>query len=177
MKNVKVSYIYGHEDFKHLLIPKIIASYFNINLIWTTPEKCDLLFVGPYEKYKKIKTKLTNSLNIFFQKLIYEYERKLIFRKIKPITVFYSRENERIFDFHENFKIGTDYNYANYENYFRIPVWKDFIDWTGFNLIKSPNKTLNSIRYGDHYNLEDMIKPQGTNFIKKKNTFVVFFHI
>ena len=57
MKKIKVSYIWGHPNYKELLIPKIIKTFFNFEIIWTKPSESDLLFVGPYKKvwknYKK----------------------------------------------------------------------------------------------------------------------------
>ena len=175
MKTIKASYIWAHSDIKHLLVTKIMESYFDINLIWTTPAKCDLLFIGPYRPYRKIKEKLFFPNNKKINQILLNIEKGLFLRNYKPLTIFYSRENERIFDLPEDFKIGTDYNYPKNENYLRVPVWKDFIDWSHLNLIKSPINTLNARRFGDHYNLADLTKPQGSDFMKKKRNFCCFF--
>ena len=53
MKKIKVSYIWGHPNYKELLIPKIIKTFFNFEIIWTKPSESDLLFVGPYKKFGK----------------------------------------------------------------------------------------------------------------------------
>jgi hypothetical protein len=175
MRTVKASYIWGHEDFKYLLIPRILQSFFNIKLVWTTPQNCDLLLVGPYKKYKLIKKKFLSSNNIFFNNVISSLEKGLFFRKYKPLSIFYSRENERIFDKKENFKIGTDYNYFDDESYLRIPIWKDFIDWSHLELSACPITFLNARRFGSHYNLLDLTNPQGIDFIKKPKNLCCFF--
>lgn len=175
MKIVKASYIWSHSDYKELLITKIIESYFDIRLVWTIPAKCDLLFVGPYRPYKKIKEKWLTPKNKKIKNIFSDLEKGLFLRKHKPLTIFYSRENERIFDLSEDFKIGTDYNYANNEDYLRIPVWKDFIDWSHLGLSTSPLDTMNAIRFGSHYNLSDLMKPQGTDFLKKNRSICGFF--
>jgi hypothetical protein len=175
MKIVKASYIWGHEDFKYLLIPRIIESFFNIKLVWTTPQKCDLLMVGPYKKYKLIREKFLRPHNNFLKNIISNFDKGLLFRKYQPLSIFYSRENERIFDKHENFKIGTDYNYFEDDNYLRIPIWKDFIDWTYLKIPACSTGVLNARRFGSHYNLLDLTNPQGVDFLKKPRSFCSFF--
>ena len=65
-----------------------------------------ILIVGTYRKFGKIK-----KLLIFFFKseFLENYYRNILFRKDKPITIFYSRENERKRQRY-CFSAGTDFN-------------------------------------------------------------------
>ena len=58
MQSIKISQIWSHQDCKYFLIPKIIEEILKVKLIWTNPANCDLLIVGTYRKFGKIKKKL-----------------------------------------------------------------------------------------------------------------------
>ena len=175
MKIIKASYIWSDQDFKHSLISRIIESYFDVQFVWTTPAKCDLLFIGPYRPYKKIKEKFLNSHNKIIKNFLNDLERGLFFRKHKPLTIFHTSENERVFDLPEDFKIGTDYNYSYDESYLRIPVWKDRIDWSHLKLLTATTSNMNAKRFGGYYNLSDLMSPQGSSFLKKNTRICCFF--
>ena len=76
--------------------------------------------------------------------------------KISAITIFYSRENERSNSERCDFSIGTDFNYNNNANYLRIPIWKDYCDWSSQGLSLPPSDRLNSRRFGKYYSLEKL---------------------
>ncbi len=175
MKKIKVSYIWGHPNYKELLIPKIIKTFFNFEIIWTKPSESDLLFVGPYKKFGKIIKKITNKYSFFQSQFFLNFDRGLSLRKEKPITVFYSRENNRKDYEKADFSITSDFNYENDPLYIRIPVWKDYCDWSEIGLEKSPINTLNAQRFGEHYSLKKLMEPIGTEILKKKARICCFF--
>lgn len=175
MKDLKVSYIWGHNNFKELLIPKIITNYFNFNIIWTDPLDCDLLLIGPYKKFGKILKKIYSKSNFLSGDVFNNLERRVFFRKNKPITLFYSRENERSSFEKTDYSIGSDFNYEKNENYLRIPIWKDYCDWSDFGIANSPLKTLNALRFGEHYSIKAMLEPIGNKFIPEKKNLCCFF--
>ena len=57
MRQLKISKIWSIDDCEYLLIPQIIKNIFKLNLIWTKPKDCDILIVGTYKKFGKIKKK------------------------------------------------------------------------------------------------------------------------
>jgi hypothetical protein len=176
VKSIKASYLWCHPNIKEYIIPKLIQSYFNIKIEWSDPHKCDLLFLGNFKKYKKFKNYFTNLFsNSFFEKKILECERKIFFRKNKPINIFYNVENERINHDIYDYAIGSDFNYSGNDNYLRIPTWKNYIDWSHLDLKMSSINSLNAKRFGQHYKLEEMLKPQGDFFLNKKKEICCFF--
>ena len=175
MKDLKVSYIWGHNNFKELLIPKIITNYFNFNIIWTDPSDCDLLLIGPYKKFGKILKKIYSKSNFLSGDVFNNLERRVFFRINKPITLFYCRENERSSFEKTDYSIGSDFNYEKNENYLRIPIWKDYCDWSDFGIANSPLKTLNAIRFGEHYSIKAMLEPISNKFIPEEKNLCCFF--
>jgi len=175
MQSIKISQIWSHQDCKYFLIPKIIEEILKVKLIWTNPANCDLLIVGTYRKFGKIKKKITNKFSFLNSEFFENYYRNILFRKDKPITIFYSRENERSNSERCDFSIGTDFNYNNNANYLRIPIWKDYCDWSSQGLSLPPSDRLNSRRFGKYYSLEKLKLPMSKKFIEKPKKICAFF--
>ena len=102
-------------------------------------------------------------------------ERRVFFRINKPITLFYCRENERSSFEKTDYSIGSDFNYEKNENYLRIPIWKDYCDWSDFGIANSHLKTLNAIRFGEHYSIKAMLEPIGNKPLQEKKNLCCFF--
>lgn len=175
MKQLKISQIWSVPDCKYFIIPQIIENIFKLKLVWTQPKDCDILILGTYKKYGKLKKKLSDKYKFLNNEIFQKFERDLLFRENKPITIFYSRENERSNLELTDFSIGTDFNYEEDQNYLRIPVWKDYCDWSDQGLPKPLIGTLNSKRFGKFYPLKDLKNPNNQNFIKKPKKICCFF--
>lgn len=175
MKSIKVSQIWCPEDYRYLIIPKIIQEIFQIKIIWTTPQKCDLLMVGTLRKFGKLRKTISSKFNFLKNKTIDNFDKKIFFRRNKPITIFYSRENERRNFEKCDFSIGTDFNYDNNDNYLRIPIWKEYCDWSNHGLTVSPEDKLNARRFGQHYSIEKLRLPMDKTFIEKPKKICAFF--
>lgn len=175
MQSIKISQVWSEEDCRYYLVPRIIENIFKIKLIWTKPQNCDLLIVGPYRKFGKIRKKIIKKFSFLNRKIIEDYNRKILFRKYKPITLFYSMENLRSNFENSDFSISHDFNYDNDENYIRIPMWKECVDWSDVGLSLPPNGKLNSKRFGSYYSLEKLTNPFNQNFIKKTKKICTFF--
>ena len=167
MKKIRISSIWSHSDIKYSLLVSIIKNVLNYEIIWTRPNNCDLLIVGPYN-YNKIYRKVlkTNLTSIEIVKVF----KGLYFRKDNPITVFYTSENSRRNSEDCDFNIVSDFNYDNNVNTLSMPNWKEYIDWEDYG-INRPKDVLNCKRLG-FIKIEDLLKPQEFEFIKK--IFVVF---
>jgi len=95
-------------------------------------------------------------------------------RKYKPLRIFLSNEN-----IHKNlpkydYSFHHDIGIVN-NNHFRFPIWKDHIDWSHEGIKRE--FTLTAKRFGAFWKLEDLLRPQGVNFIKKKNICLVTSHM
>ena len=176
MKKLNISHIWCHDNIKEYIVPKIIESYFSFKINWCKPDEAEILFVGNFRKYKKLYQYLDQK--IYIKKFIKKLElskKNFLKNKKKQIVIFYSVENDRIDHEKYDYIIGSDYNYNNSEKYIRIPTWKNYINWHHLKLNVSPSNTLNAVRFGSHYNLFEMLQPQGDLFIKKKKDICCFF--
>jgi len=86
-------------------------------------------------------------------------------RNYKPLRIFLSYEN-----IHENlpkydFSFHHDLGIVN-ENHFRFPIWKEHINWSHEGIFR--DDTLTSKRFGSLWKLDDLLQPQGLDFLKKK---------
>ena len=68
MRQLKVSQIWSVDDCKYFLIPQIIENIFKLKLIWTKPKDCDILIVGTYKKFGKIKKDGNMAANLIKEK-------------------------------------------------------------------------------------------------------------
>jgi hypothetical protein len=175
MKKIKISKIFANDNFEYLLIPRILESYFDVKLEWTSPAKCELLIIGSYKKYEKFFRLFYTLINSNLKSIFDEFRKGLLFSKNKPVTILYLTEDERPFLTVADFRIGSDYNYSNNEKYIRIPVWKEYIDWSNLKLKKIPIDCLNAKRFGMHYDINELIKPQGLDLLSKQKKICSFF--
>jgi len=177
MKKLKISSIWSHGDVKYSLFTLIIKNYFNIQIEWTSPRKCDLLILGPYnihKFYKKLLNKFILNKSNYLKLMFDDFEKEIIFRKNKPITLFYCGENERANQIESDYQISSDFNILEKKNYLRIPPWKEYIDWSHIGL-KKPKDVLNARRFGSHYRIYDLVNPQGVEFLSKTKKICCFF--
>jgi hypothetical protein len=158
--------------FKESVIFHIIKKLSKKKIEIVDPKNSDLLFIGTYDLFT-FKRHLYN----LFKNKIYNLEKYypnldlyLLNRKNIPIRVFYSTDNMRWDIIKADFSISSDLGVEN-QNHLRLPHWKNFIDWSHLD-INSTSK--NIFRFGELYKIEDLIKPQGTDFIKKKKNMCFF---
>lgn len=173
MKKIRISSIWSHSDIKYSLLVSIIKNVLNYEITWTKPKNCDLLIVGPYE-YNKTYRKFLKKTNLISIDIIQEFLRGVYFKKEKPITIFYTSENSRRDSEDCDFSIVSDFNYDNHTKMLSMPNWKEYIDWEDYGIIR-PTNVLNSKRLGFFYKIEDLIKPQEYEFIKKRKDVCCFF--
>jgi hypothetical protein len=177
MKTLKVSFfgIYNILDSQNSVFFHLLKNLSKKKIEVVSSDKADLLIVGPYEAIN-IKRKVldlilnkvnnTKLLNYFPNLDIYSLKRSY-----KPLRVFLSVEN-----IHENlpkydYSFNHDLGVTN-PNHFRFPMWKDNIDWSHEGIFRE--KSLSSQRFGSFYKLEDLLRPQGSNFLDKKGNFCIF---
>jgi len=167
MKKIKISFLFNY-DMRNTLILELIKLVSKKEIEIVPISQCDLLIFGPYDTYS-IKRKLINlikrkinKIDTFFPNIDFY----LLKRKIKPIKLFHTLEN-----YYPTINIKYDFAITSYlgignQNHLRFPSWKEHIDW-------SPLKIINKLaegtkRFGSFYNIKDLMKPQGNEFLTKE---------
>jgi hypothetical protein len=176
MKNLKISCGGGLTPFslKNTLLFKLIEKLDNRKLEFTSQKKADVIFYGPYynffEKFSnKILKKSLISKNFIPNIFNYYFQSK------NQKKIFFSQENSLKFnnikaDFYFTPLLGvTD------DNHFRIPYWKNCTNWPEYEIYFENIYGSHAHRYGEYYNVDEMLKEQGKEFIKKNKKFCVFF--
>ena len=168
MKKIKVSSLYSH-DISSSTIFFLLKKFSKFDIEFSTPNNADLLFVGPYD-HNTIKKKFKNKL----KKILPFFDKKNIFGRLyQPIKVFFSVESYINQD-----NLDRDYHISPYlgigrKNHLRFPSWKEGIDWSNFGIIRPPN-SLNAIRFGKLYDLNELMRPQNDYFLKKDKKICFF---
>jgi len=171
MKTLKVAFFAVHDiaDIQNSVFFHLLKTCSKKDIEIVSKEKADLLIIGPYDsiKYKRIilnklfRKKILNDVLKYFPNFdIYSFRRKY-----KPLRIFLSNEN-----IHQNlpkfdYSFHHDLGIVN-NKHFRFPIWKDHIDWSHEGIRRE--HTLTSKRFGTLWKLDDLLKPQGTYFLKKK---------
>lgn len=181
MKKIKISHLWtaGHETIINSVFFNLIKIISKNNIVFTTPSKCDLLILGPYNletlsnRYKQI---LQRSLRFSkIKEYLDDIQKGLLFRKQKPITIFYAHENVRSNLIKSDFSITSDFENNNIRH-LRFPVWKENIDWSHEG-IKRSNDTFMIKRFGEFYDLKKLLNPLGGSFLSRKNICIFTSHM
>jgi len=181
MKEIKISYLWtaGYETIVNTVFFNLLKIISKKKIVFTIPSKCDLLILGPYNletlsnRYKKI---LQRSLRFFKIKEYFDdIQKGLLWRKQKPITIFYCHENVRSHLIKCDFSITSDFEFNNIRH-LRFPIWKENIDWSHEG-IKRSNDTFMIKRFGEFYNLKKLLNPLGDTFLGRKNMCIFSSHM
>jgi hypothetical protein len=175
MGSLKIASIWNFE-IKDSIFFHLLKSISKKKIEITTPDKCDILFFGPMDS-TRLQRKFLNFFLKKFSLLNYQnYFQNLdmySLRNYKPLRVFFSHENfgEQLipkYDYSITFRRGL----VN-KKHLGSPIWKEYVDWSHEGIPRENGK-LNSRRFGCYYNLDEMLEPQGENFLKKKRSFCLF---
>jgi hypothetical protein len=167
-KPIKISFV-NSTDIKSTVIFHLIKKISKKKIEISDIKECDILFIGPYNYYS-VKNKI---YNFFIKKFLFFNTNDYIKfnRKTNPIKIFYSTENFRHDVIDADYYITSDLG-INDKNHLRMAPWKNYVDWSHEGVFRE--KSLNAIRLGFFYKIEDLMKPQGNDFLKKKRK-VCFF--
>lgn len=180
MSSLKISFfgVHDQEDVQNSVFFSLLKELYPKKLKIVPLGKEDILLIGPYNSIglknmifrKFLKNKYIQKFTKNFPNLdIYSFNRNY-----KPLKIFLSNEN-----IHQNlpkydYSFHHDIGIVN-NNHFRFPIWKDHIDWSHEGIKRE--FTLTAKRFGAFWKLEDLLRPQGVNFIKKKNICLVTSHM
>lgn len=177
MKTLKISSLWVF-DFQDTVLFHLIKILSRSKIEIVSPHKADILVIGPYD----ITTIKRRFLNYFLRKGLFFNFSKLFpnidiysLRQNNPIRIFLSAENIRHTQFKSDFFITPDLGVFD-DNHLRFPSWKDFVDWSSEGIFRNNNHS-HPYRFGSHYNIDDLLKPLGSNFLKKKNFCMITSHL
>jgi hypothetical protein len=177
MTTIKISSLFNFADWNSSVIFKLFNSLSKKKIEYVDPDQADILIIGPYD----INSVKKRSTNFLFKKLkILKLQEKFpnldiysFKRNYKPLRIFFSFENFRYDSIKADYYITSDLGVSS-ENHLRFPSWKDYIDWSVSEDIYRDKNTLNSYRFGSYWNLDDLIKPLGEDFLRRKKEFCIF---
>jgi len=171
MKTLKVSFL-CHPFIKETLFFNLISKLSKKKIELVKPNKCDLLFIGPYNEFsykKRIYNFLKKKYN-FFEKIDYYFNNFIINnlndRLYKPIKIFYCTEYLPYNLIHADYYISTSLGVSN-ESHLRIPNWKEHIDWSHEDVARDVNIG-HAVRFGSFHKIQDLLKPLGGEFLSRK---------
>jgi hypothetical protein len=172
MQALKLSYLWN-PFFEETVIYHLIKKLSKKKIEITLPSKADLLIIGPYN----IRTYTKKIIDSIKKKIDLEKYFKnidlLSLRSYQPLKIFYCSENVPLDSYKADYYISTNIGVHRYENnHLRFPHWKEHIDWSHEDISRDTN-TGNARRFGSFYKIEDLMIPQGEEFLKKKN--ICFF--
>ena len=171
MKTLKISFIsmpYFKETIFFYLINKLSKKKIEI----VEPQECDLLFIGPVNENnyrKKIYNILKRKYNLL-EKIDYYFSNFSIHQAGKkfynPLKIFYCTEPLPYNLISSDYYISSSLGVAN-DNHLRLPFWKEHIDWSREGIVRDDNIG-NAQRFGYFHKIEDLLKPLGDEFLKRK---------
>jgi hypothetical protein len=177
MSILKISFfgVYNVSDLKNSVFLQLLKNLSKKKIEVVSQNNADIIIIGPYNafNYKKILLNKIFNIKIFktFFAHFHNFDIYPFKRKYNPLRVFLSEEN-----IHQNL---PRYDYSFYhdlgivsENHFRFPYWKENIDWAHEGIFRE--KTISSERFGSFYKIEDLLRPQGTDFLNKKRNVCIF---
>jgi hypothetical protein len=172
MQTLKLSYLWN-PFFEETVIYHLIKKLSKKKIEITLPSKADLLIIGPYN----IRTYTKKIIDSIKKKIDLEKYFKnidlLSLRSYQPLKIFYCSENVPLDSYKADYYISTNIGVHRCENnHLRFPHWKEHIDWSHEDISRDTN-TGNARRFGSFYKIEDLMIPQGEEFLKKKN--ICFF--
>lgn len=177
MKTLKLSYIWL-PHFKETIIFSLIVKLSKLKIEIVNPNKCDLLFIGPYDLFtykRKIYNSLKNKLK-FFNKLQDHFKNLDIYqlssRSSGPLKVFYCTETLPHDSVKADYYISSNLGVFD-DNHLRFAYWKDHCDWRHEGIVRN-NNVGNAKRFGFFYDIESLLRNQGDDFIKKKKHICLF---
>jgi hypothetical protein len=176
MNKLRVSFLWENNFVRNTVFFHLLKMLSKKEIEITEFNKADLVIFGPFDldtirrKFFRfiVRKKLFKKINSFFPS-IEMYSCK---RKYQPLKIFYNAENVRHNLLPADFYVTPDLGVFD-SNHFRFPSWKDYIDWSHEGIVRD-NNVLNAKRFGFFWNMEDMLKPQDSFFLKKKRKFCIF---
>ena len=178
MRTLKISYIWFNSvEFEDSVFFHLLKQAAGTNIEFVSPNKCDILFMGPYD-IETIKRRTYNYINKYLKKKNINLKSSfpnLDWYSLKinhsPLKVLLSHESIDIGNVNADFYITPRLGVSN-ENHFRFPMWKEIINWNSQDIKRNVLKQA-ARRFGEYYNIDELMKPQGEHFLNKEKKFCI----
>ncbi len=160
-KSIKIATNGVPHDYQSSLLPIVIENM-GYRIDWVTPEKSDLLILGPFSKEKsKPHRWCPKPLRPLLSQAL---ENSNNAKKSQAVKIFHTQENERhdfiAADYSISFDLGVQTN-----KHFRFPYWMEMINWSHEGILKNTNP-----RYGELLNLPRLMAPLGDRYLQRGGT-------
>ena len=180
MNSIKISELWtaGTETIQNSIFFRLLQQISNKPIIFTEPSKADLLIIGPYnlnripERINRFILRKLKNPNI--TQAYERYNKKILFSKNRPLTIFYCHENIRYDKVKTDFSISYDYSLNN-DTHLRFPIWKENIDWSVEDIFRKKSFIIN--RYGEFYDIKKLKTPLNKFNNNKKNMCIFSSHM
>jgi len=172
MQTLKLSYVWI-PFFQETVIFHLIKKLSKKKIEITSPGNSDLLIIGPYNFYtytRKILNSIKKRIDLgkYFKNI-----DLLSLRSNQPLKIFYCSENVPLDSYKADYYISSNLGVYGYDKkHLRFPYWKEHIDWRHEDIKRDIN-TGNARRFGSFHKVEELMAPQGDEFLKKKD--ICFF--
>jgi hypothetical protein len=176
MKTLKLSYLWN-PFFEETVIYHLIKKLSKKKIEITSPSRADLLILGPLNLHT-YKWRIFNSIKkrINLEKYFKNIDLFSL-RLYQPLKIFYCSEHFPLESFKADYYVSTNLGvYEHKDKHLRFPHWKEHIDWSHEDINKNLN-TGNAKRFGCFHKIEDLMRPQGDEFLKKKNVCIFATHL
>ena len=176
---LKVAFVWTSPDVQKSILFNLLKTLSKKKILITSPYRADFIIYGCYKNQEK-----TYHLHRFLKRKIkYQsiknlldlFQMKIAHRLYKPITLFFGEETVR-----HNY-IKTDFSYTlnlgvTDKNHLRYKAWYEILDFSSNEVIGSTRTYDNHHvkRFGKIIKIEDLLKPQGVNFLKKNKKICLF---
>lgn len=173
VNSIKISSIFNFSDWDSSVIIHLFRKLSKKKIIISKPADADILFIGPYNinSFKeKILRYVKKNFYFNYENIFPNIDIDSFKRLYNPIRIFLSFENYRYDHIKSDYFITGDMGVSNI-NHLRFPYFKDCIDWSVTEDIFREKNTLNAHRFGFYWKIEDLMNPQGDEFLKKKKEF------
>ena len=175
MNSIKVSHIFS--VFNQSIICYLIKKISKKKIEFVTPDKCDLLFIGPYDLesikrriFQTFKKKINEFVKI--EKYFKNLDFYMLGRSSKPLRVFFPTENVPYNVYDADYYISPALG-VNDKKHFRFSIWKEDIDWSHEGIVRDISFG-NAKRFGSWHDIESLLRPQGKDFLSKKRDMCIF---
>jgi len=147
---MRIAFQDQYEDYRHSLIPAILAKVCGGSLQIADVEYADLVIVGPLRRrlspYEKVR----------------KWMRKTLRRRaVGPLRLFHTGENIRHDSIAADYAISFDLCVSS-DRHFRLPLWMESIDWAHEGVIHRSSPRVSRL-----LSIDSLTRPLGTELFKR----------
>ncbi len=161
MKKISIATLGTPHDYRSSLLP-IVIEHLGRKIEWVTPEKSDLLILGPFQgSSKKPYGWCPKPLRPLASTIDRSLQDLSKVRKYAPLKLFHTQENVRYDQVAADYSISFDLGVQS-DKHFRFPYWMEMLDWSHEGIHGNTNP-----RYGQLLQMSTLMHPLGNQFLAR----------